>query len=129
VWKTRPVRQPASRVDTMQGTEGEIRWMGETCTRYLATRTTTNGQFCLVEENATNGETVPLHRNVDDVESFFALDGEITFYADRQPGISARHGEFYRAISIPADASGHSPDYRVEWGQGLRRRLGASVSS
>lgn len=120
--------------------------MGETCTRFLATGKATNGQFCLVHETANHGEAVPLHRHSEDVESFYVLDGELTFYIDNQPGISAhagmflhipagtihgfriasdtarylilttaRHGEFYRAISVPAGADGLPDSYDVDW--------------
>ncbi len=126
--------------------ESETRWMGKTCTSFLATGETTSGQFCLVEETSRHGETVPLHRHAQDIESFYVLDGEIAFYIDGQPRISvgahsflhvpagsihgfrtasdtarylilttARHGEFYRAISIPADASGQPSTYSVDW--------------
>lgn len=124
----------------------EVRWMGETSTHFLATGETTSGQFCLVEETAKRGEAVPLHRHEEDVESFYVLEGEVTFYIDGQPGLrsgpgsflhvpagaihgfritsdgaryliltTARHGEFYRAISIPSDASGLPATYSVDW--------------
>lgn len=116
--------------------ESELRWMGDTFTRFLATGNTTGGKFCLVDETAKRGEAVPLHRHVDDVESFYILDGEITFFIGDQPGVRAkagafvhlpggtvhgfriesdtarylilttpRHGEFYRAITRPSQAS------------------------
>jgi quercetin dioxygenase-like cupin family protein len=127
-------------------TESEVRWMGETCTRFLATGETTNDQFCLVDETAKRGEAIPLHRHGKDVESFYVLDGEMTFYIDNHPGISARagaflhvpagtihgfriasdtarylilttprHGEFYRAITVPAGADGLPASYDVDW--------------
>lgn len=129
------------------GTEdSEIRWMGETCTRFLATGDTTNGGFCLVDETAKRGEAVPLHRHPEDVESFYMLEGELTFFIDSQPGFNAgpgsflhvpagtihgfriasdsarylilttpRHGEFYRAISVPAGTDGLPASYDVDW--------------
>ncbi|EKF20246.1 quercetin 2,3-dioxygenase [Nitratireductor pacificus] len=124
----------------------EVRWMGETCTHFLATGKTTNGQFCLVEETSKRGEAVPLHRHEKDVESFYVLEGEITFYVGDQAGIrcgpgsflhvpagvvhgfrissdtaryliftTAHHGEFYRAISEPADANGLPSTHDVDW--------------
>lgn len=124
----------------------EIRWMGETCTHFLATGKTTDGQFCLVEEVAKRGDAVPLHRHEKDVESFYVLEGEITFHVDGQAGVrsgpgtflhvpagaahgfritsdtaryliltTAHHGEFYRAISIPADANGLPATHDVDW--------------
>lgn len=128
------------------GPESEARWMGETCARFLATGRTTNNQFTLIDETAKRGEAIPLHRHFEDVESFYVLDGEMTFFIDNQPGISAcegyflhvpagtihgfrvvsetarylilttpRHGEFYRAISVPAGADGLPASYDVDW--------------
>ncbi len=126
--------------------DSEVRWMGQTATLFLATGATTNGQFCLVEETAKRGEAVPLHRHADDVESFYVLEGQITFYIDAAPGLTVgagaflhvpagtvhgfriasdntrylilttpRHGEFYRAISIPAGSDGLPATYEVDW--------------
>jgi quercetin dioxygenase-like cupin family protein len=111
----------------------ELRWMGETFTYFLAEGGHTGGAFALVDEHAKRGETVPLHRHADDRESFYVLDGEITFYVGGQPGVragrgafvhvpggtvhgfrieseaaryliltTARHGDFYRAITLPS---------------------------
>ena len=86
------------------------------------------------------GESVPLHRHDDDMESFYVLEGEITFFFGGQPGSRAsagsfahipggtvhgfrveseaarylilttpRHGEFYRAITLPAREGGSPP--------------------
>lgn len=41
--------------------EGELRWMSETSTYFLATGEQTAGAFCLVDEQASRGESVPLH--------------------------------------------------------------------
>lgn len=126
--------------------DSEMRWMGETCTRFLATGDTTKGRFCLVDETAKRGEAVPLHRHPEDVESFYVLEGELTFFIDSQPGLNAgpgsflhvpagtihgfriasdsarylilttpRHGEFYRAISVPAGRDGLPASYDVDW--------------
>jgi quercetin dioxygenase-like cupin family protein len=114
-----------------QPSEGELRWMGETSTYFLATGASTGGAFALVDERAIGGETVPLHKH-DDVESFYVLEGEISFYLNGRPGRQAgagafahipggtvhgfriesatarylilttpRHGEFYQAITLP----------------------------
>jgi quercetin dioxygenase-like cupin family protein len=111
--------------------ESELRWMGETSTYFLATGALTGETFALVDERAVGGESVPLHKH-DDVESFFVLEGEISFYLGDQSGVrvgagafahmpggtihgfriesalaryliltTPRHGEFYRAISLP----------------------------
>jgi quercetin dioxygenase-like cupin family protein len=119
--------------------DAELRWMGKTSTYFLATGEQTEGAFTLVDEEATRGESVPLHRHDADMESFYVLEGEITLYIEGEPGLrakagsfahlpggtihgfriesdraryliltTARHGEFYRAITLPS-RSGRLP--------------------
>jgi quercetin dioxygenase-like cupin family protein len=142
--------------------EAELRWMGETSTYFLATGETTVGAFCLVEEQAVRGESVPLHRHPDDMESFYVLEGELTIYIGDQPArapagsfahvpggavhgfrieserarylilTTARHGEFYRAITraSPVEPVGAAQikqagrDYGVEFVGPLPDRTG-----
>jgi quercetin dioxygenase-like cupin family protein len=115
--------------------EAELRRMGETLTYFLATGESTGGEFALVEETARGGEAVPLHRHPNDIESFYVLDGEISFFLDDGLPVrahtgtfvhvpagavhgfriesetaryliltTARHGDFYRAITNPEEA-------------------------
>jgi quercetin dioxygenase-like cupin family protein len=77
-----------------QPKEGELRWLGETSTRFLATGEQTGGAFCLVDEHASRGESVPLHRHRDDMESFYVLEGELTLHLDEQTGVRAPAGSF-----------------------------------
>ena len=72
----------------------ELRWMGETSTYFLATGEQTGEAFTLVDEKAKRGESVPLHLHRDDMESFYIIDGEITFYIGDQPGVRACAGSF-----------------------------------
>ena len=74
--------------------ESELRWMGETSTYFLATGQQTGGAFCLVDERASRGESVPLHRHPEDMESFYVLEGEITLYVGDRPGVLAPAGSF-----------------------------------
>ena len=74
--------------------ESEQRWMGETSTYFLATGEQTGGAFGLVDERAGRGESVPLHRHRDDMESFYVLEGEMTLYIGDQPGVRAPAGSF-----------------------------------
>jgi quercetin dioxygenase-like cupin family protein len=118
----------------------ELRWMGDTFTYFLATGTQTGGAFSLVDEQAKRGELVPRHRHAGDDESFYVIDGEITFFIGDRPGAVARagafvhvprgtvhgfriesetarylilttprHGEFYRAITVPSREGGLPP--------------------
>jgi quercetin dioxygenase-like cupin family protein len=120
--------------------ESELRWLGETSTYSLATGDLTGGRFTLVDERANRGTSVPLHRHPDDVESFYVLDGEITFFVGDRAGArvgagsfahvpggavhgfrvesdiaryliltTPRHGEFYRAITLPSRPDGSAP--------------------
>jgi quercetin dioxygenase-like cupin family protein len=121
--------------------EAELRWFGATSTYFLATGELTGDAFALVDERASRGETVPLHRHAEDVESFYVLEGEMSFHlgdadvvrADAGAFVhvpagavhgfriesdtaryliftTARHGEFYRAISVPSTPDGGPPE-------------------
>ncbi len=125
--------------------ESELRWMGATSTWFLATGELTGGAFALVDERAKRGESVPLHKHPDDMESFYVVEGEITLYIGDAPGVRAgagsfahlpggtvhgfriesetarylilttpRHGEFYRAITLPSRAEGLPPLESIE---------------
>lgn len=74
--------------------QSELRWMGETSTQFLATGDSTEGAFCLVDERASRGESVPLHRHPDDMESFYVLEGKLTLYIGDRPGVRAPAGTF-----------------------------------
>lgn len=87
--------------------ESELRWMGQTFTYFLATDTHTGGAFALVEEQAIGGETIPLHKH-DDVESFYILEGEISFYLNGQAGRRGSAGAF---VHIPG---GTIHGFRIE---------------
>jgi quercetin dioxygenase-like cupin family protein len=126
----------------------ELRWMGETFTHFLATGDHTAGAFSLVDEQAKRGESVPRHLHRDDVESFYVIAGEITFYLGDDPGVrvgaggfvhlpggtihgfriesetaryliltTPRHGQFYRAITLPSRPGGLPPLDSIEGSQ------------
>jgi quercetin dioxygenase-like cupin family protein len=128
--------------------EAELRWMGETSTYFLATGEQTDGAFCLVDERAVKGESVPLHRHDQDMESFYVLEGELTLFVGDGPGVlapagsfahvpagvvhgfrvesdaaryliltTARHGEFYRAITLASRDGGLPPLESVQGAQ------------
>jgi quercetin dioxygenase-like cupin family protein len=73
--------------------EAELRWMGETSTFFLATGAQTGESFALVDERAMDGEAVPLHRH-DDVESFYVIEGEVTFFLGEDAGVTGGAGTF-----------------------------------
>lgn len=74
--------------------ESEARWMGETSSHFLATGPLIDGAFALVEERATQGVGVPLHRHAKDTESFYILEGEVSFYLGDQAAQRASVGAF-----------------------------------
>ena len=128
--------------------EAELRWFGATSTQFLATGDRTDEKFALVDERANRGERVPLHRHKEDIESFYVVDGEVSFFLGDQPGVragagsfvhvpagaihgfrvesdtaryliltTARHGEFYRAITLPSRPGGLPPTESIEGSQ------------
>ncbi len=74
--------------------EAELRWMNDTSSHFLATGESTGGAFALVDEAAGRNEGVPLHVHAEDVESFYVLDGEISFFFDGASSLSAGAGSF-----------------------------------
>lgn len=74
--------------------EAELRWMDQTSTRFLADGASTGDAFCLVDEQAHRGESVPLHRHEEDMESFYVLEGELAIFIGEGPGVRARAGSF-----------------------------------
>ncbi|MEO5618746.1 MAG: cupin domain-containing protein [Candidatus Eisenbacteria bacterium] len=89
--------------------EGELRCgPGATSTRFKATGDLTGAKFSLVDERAPKGESVPLHKHVDDEESFYVLEGEIEFFLGENAGVRAQAGSF---VHIPG---GTVHGFRVE---------------
>lgn len=91
-----------------QPDEGELRWMGKTSTNFLATGALTGGAFGLVKERSIRGISVPLHKHDDDVESFYILEGEVSFFLNDEPGVRAIAGAF---VHIPG---GTVHGFRIE---------------
>lgn len=81
--------------------EAERRWMNDTCTDFLATGESTGGAFALVDETAQRGESVPLHFHAGDAESFYVLEGEVSFFLGDDPPVRAGTGAF---VHVPGGA-------------------------
>jgi quercetin dioxygenase-like cupin family protein len=77
-----------------QAGSADLRWLGETSTWFLADGDETANAFALVDERAQRGESVPLHRHEEDMEAFYVLEGELTFFLDGEPGVRAGAGAF-----------------------------------
>ena len=81
--------------------EGETLWFFGTLVTIKAAAGQTGGRFALVEQLAPRGMATPLHVQPEDDESFYVIEGELTFYlGDGQP-IPASAGSF---IHVPAGA-------------------------
>ena len=85
----------------------ELRFMGDTFTYFLATGERTGGAFALVDEQAKRGESGARHRHEGDVESFYVLAGEITFYLGDEPGVRVGPGAF---VHVPGRLRTRLPD-------------------
>src|SRR5215203_311027 len=58
----------------------------------------TGGRFSLIEEFAPGGEGTPLHVHREDDETFYILEGELTFYLNEGQHTPASAGSF---VHIP----------------------------
>ena len=105
---TRKPSTPSALPYLHQPGESELRWMGDVRSLFLATGQSTGGAFALVDERASRGEAVPLHRHSADMESFYVLEGEITLFIDGKAGVKAVPGAF---AHVPA---GTVHGFRVE---------------
>ena len=77
--------------------EGEAFWGFGSLWTVKAGAEQTGGRFALVEEWAPRGAATPLHRHPEDDETFYVLEGEITFYLGDDKPIAASAGSFVHA--------------------------------
>ena len=89
--------------------EGEALWGWGSFFTVKASADKTGGAFSLIEELAPQGAATPLHVHPEDEETFYVLEGELTFYLgeDGEP-IPASAGSF---VHVPGGAA-HA--FRVE---------------
>jgi quercetin dioxygenase-like cupin family protein len=79
--------------------DGEAFWgLDNSLWSLKATAEQTGGRFSLIEEIAPRGEGTPLHVHREDDETFYVLEGELTFYLDNEQPIPASAGSF---VHIP----------------------------
>ena len=74
--------------------EGEAFWGFGSLWTVKAGAEQTGGRFSLIEELAPKGEGTPLHVHPEDDESFYVLEGEMTFYLEDGQPIQASAGSF-----------------------------------
>lgn len=73
---------------------GEPRWSFGTLTVVKATGALTGERVAVIEDHAPRGDGAPLHRHLDDEESFYVLEGEIAFTIGNDPPVTAGSGSF-----------------------------------
>lgn len=77
---------------------GEALWFFGTLLTFKASEAQTGGRFALVEQVAPRGVATPLHAQPADDESFYVLEGELTFFMADDPPFRAAAGAF---VHIP----------------------------
>lgn len=89
--------------------EGEALWFGGALLTVKATAEQTDGEFFLIEELVAKGAAVPLHVHPEDDETFYVLEGELTFYLGDGRTAQAPAGSF---LHIPKGYFPHA--FRVD---------------
>jgi len=74
--------------------EGEALWFSGALVTMKATAEQTGGEFLLIEELAPRGTATPLHVHPQDDETFYVLEGELTFYLGDGQTVPASAGSF-----------------------------------
>ena len=83
--------------------DGEAFWgLDNSLWSLKATAEKTGGRFLLIEEVAPRGEGTPLHVHREDDETFYVLEGEITFYLEDDHPVTATAGSF---VHVPGGAA------------------------
>jgi quercetin dioxygenase-like cupin family protein len=75
--------------------EGESLWGFGSLVTIKASAGQTGGAFSLIELLSPNGVATPLHVHPEDYESFYVLEGELTFYLEDGEPIPATAGSFF----------------------------------
>jgi quercetin dioxygenase-like cupin family protein len=82
--------------------EGEAFWGFGSLWTIKASAEQTGGRFSLIEELAPRGAATPLHVHREDDETFYVLEGEMTFYLEDDQPIPASAGSF---VHVPGGAA------------------------
>jgi quercetin dioxygenase-like cupin family protein len=82
--------------------EGEAFWGFGSLWTIKASAEQTGGRFSLIEELAPRGAATPLHVHREDDETFYVLEGELTFYLEDDQPIPASAGSF---VHVPGGAA------------------------
>ncbi len=82
--------------------DGEALWFFGSLVIFKASAERTGESFSLVEQVAPRGMATPLHVQPEDEETYYVLEGEMTFYLGDGEPIPASAGSF---VHIPAGTS------------------------
>lgn len=82
--------------------EGEALWFFGTLLLLKVTAEQTGGRLCLCEQWGRRGMATPLHRQPEDDETFFVLEGELRFFLGDGSPVTAGPGT---TIHVPAGAA------------------------
>jgi hypothetical protein len=93
--------------------DGEAFWGFGSLWTVKASAEQTGGRFALIEELAPGGAGTPLHRHAEDDETFYVLEGEITFYLEDDHPVTATAGSFVHVPGEPRTPSGWTPRPRA----------------
>ena len=74
--------------------EGEAFWGFGSLWTVKASAEQTGGRFAFIEELAPRGTGTPLHRHPEDDETFYVLEGDLTFFLEDDRPIPASAGSF-----------------------------------
>ena len=97
---------------TLGSEEGDAFWFFGGLVTVKASTQQSGGRFALTEQLFPRGMATPLHSQPEDDESFYVLDGEVTFYLEDGQPIPASAGSF---VHVPGRSCARLPG-------GLRNR-------
>ena len=84
--------------------EGEAFWFFGGLVTVKASALQSGGSYALTEQLVPRGVATPLHRRAEDDESFYILEGEVTFYLEDGQPIPASVGSFVHVTAGVAHA-------------------------
>ena len=93
---------PAPRV--LGAEEGEAFWFFGGLLIIKTSALQPGGRYALTEQLLSRGTATPLHRQPEDDESFYVLEGELTFYLEDGQPMLASAGSFVHAPAGAAHA-------------------------
>ncbi|MGE3798160.1 MAG: cupin domain-containing protein [Thermomicrobiales bacterium] len=88
-------------IHTLRPDDGEFRWSVDgSLSRFAASADVTEGAYAVIEDRVVRNEGIPVHRHPGDDESFYVLEGEITFFLGDDLPFVAQAGSF---VFVPGE--------------------------